>query len=80
MLSAKEGLDLPLLLFLDDFKFLAALWPIDENAVTIILHFSEIVKLHLLLLLFREFDIKRDDRNHLDRGPVKKRRVRALPK
>jgi hypothetical protein len=66
LLSGKEGLDPPLLLFLDNFKLLPALWPIDKNAVTTIFLISEIIK----LLLLREFDLKREDRNHLDWGPV----------
>jgi hypothetical protein len=73
MLSGLDGLDLPLLLFLDDFKSLAAFWAIVKKAVWIILQILVICQIH-----FREFYLKRDDRYHLDWGPVEHRVFRAL--
>ena len=72
-LSGLDGFDLPLLLFLDDLKSLAALWSIDKKAILIILQI-----LVTWLILFGEFYLKRDDGYHLDWGPVEHRVFRAL--
>ena len=65
LLAGKSWLELPLFLFLDDFKFMAALWAIEKEGFSIILLILVIIN-----ILIRELDLKRHDRRNLDWVPV----------
>jgi hypothetical protein len=75
LLAGINGLGLPLLLFYDDFKVLAALRAIEKEAVSIILL---IILVIINILLMGELYLKRHGRSHLDWFPVEHRIFRAL--
>jgi hypothetical protein len=73
LLAGKSWLELPLLLFLDNFKVLAALWAIEKEGVSIILLILVIIN-----VLIRELYLKRHDRRNLDWVSVEHRIFWAL--
>jgi len=75
LLAGINGLGLPLLLFYDNFKVLAALRAIEKEAVSIILL---IILVIINILLIGELYLKRHGRSHLDWVPVEHRIFRAL--